>query len=279
MISTKIDFNQIQQSFKKIRTPPQNKNNGIINKMDNFQIIKVLGEGSYGRVYKGKDQTTQEIVALKEIKFDDLSDGIPASTIREITILKELKNEQNILQLKETIYQPEQKKLVLVLEYIDQDLVINGVLNCHNKRIIHRDLKPQNILINSDLEIKIADFGLSKTLSHFKEKLTKEIQTLYYRAPELLLGSDKYSTVVDSWAIGCIMYELFTFKPLFQGECEVDQIFKIFQFFGTPNKQRHQELTHLKDFNPMFPKFEEDENVQKTQEKPSSNRQKKQQQV
>jgi cyclin-dependent kinase 2 len=127
--------------------------------------------------------------------------------------------------------------------------LINGINFCHSHRIIHRDLKPQNLLIDrhstptrhSDV-LKIADFGLARAFSIPIKTLTHEIETLWYRAPEVLLGQKEYSLGVDIWAIGCIFAELVEKKPLFCGDSEIDQIFKIFQFHGTPTIKDWQNI-------------------------------------
>ena len=155
------------------------------------------------------------------------------------------------------IYSPGEKKLNLVFELLDYDLkkylnefkqtvtpytiklliyqLINGINYCHARRIIHRDLKPQNLLIDKQGNLKIADFGLARAFSLPIKTLTHEIETLWYRAPEVLLGQKQYSLGVDIWAVGCIFAELIEKRPLFCGDSEIDQIFKIFQFHGTPN--------------------------------------------
>ena len=109
-----------------------------------------------------------------------------------------------------------------------------GVAYCHSIGIMHRDLKPQNILISNNGDIKVADFGLARSFNYSitKQKYTKEIVTLWYRAPELLLGEKEYGTAVDMWSIGCIFAELITRKPFFMGDSQIDQIFKIFQYSG-----------------------------------------------
>lgn len=96
--------------------------------------------------------------------------------------------------------------------------LIKGVDYCHSKRIIHRDLKPQNILVTQDQILKIADFGLARVYSLPIKTLTHEIETLWYRAPEILLGQKEYSLGVDVWAVGCIFVELIDKKALFRGD-------------------------------------------------------------
>lgn len=128
---------------------------------------------------------------------------------------------------------------------------------CHSRRILHRDLKPQNLLINRNGELKIADFGLARAFCVPLRPYTHEVVTLWYRAPEILLGSQSYSTPVDIWSVGCIFAELLTKRPLFPGDSEIDQIYKIFRVLGTPNDDIWPGVTQLQDFNKNdFPKWE-----------------------
>lgn len=133
--------------------------------------------------------------------------------------------------------------------------LINGVNYCHSRRIIHRDLKPQNLLVDRSGNLKIADFGLARAFGIPIKTLTHEIETLWYRAPEVLLGQKQYSLGVDIWAVGCIFSELIEKKPMFNGDSEIDQIFKIFQFHGTPTPSDWSNIHKLPDFKPTFPKF------------------------
>ena len=133
--------------------------------------------------------------------------------------------------------------------------LICGVNYCHSRRIIHRDLKPQNLLVDRAGNLKIADFGLARAFGIPIKTLTHEIETLWYRAPEVLLGQKQYSLGVDIWAVGCIFAELVEKRPLFNGDSEIDQIFKIFQFHGTPTPSEWANIKKLPDFKPTFPRF------------------------
>ena len=242
--------------------------------LEKYTKVEKVGEGTYGVVYKCKVKDTNDFVALKKIRLENEDEGIPSTSIREISILKQLRH-PNIVYLIDLIHG--EKKLYLVFEYMDHDLkkfldINNGPLTpelvksylfqiliainfCHSKRILHRDLKPQNLLIDKDGIIKVADFGLARSFGIPIKTLTHEILTLWYRAPEILLGQKEYSTPVDMWSIGLIFYEMAHRKPLFAGDCEIDQIFKIFQMFGTPNEKTWPGVTKLPEFKLTFPQF------------------------
>ena len=111
------------------------------------------------------------------------------------------------------------------------------MLFCHQRRVLHRDLKPQNLLIDKSGAIKLADFGLARAFGIPVRVYTHEVVTLWYRAPEILLGSNKYSCPVDIWSIGCIFAEMANKRPLFQGDSEIDQLFRIFRVLRTPNEE------------------------------------------
>ncbi|AET38284.1 cyclin-dependent serine/threonine-protein kinase CDC28 Ecym_2566 [Eremothecium cymbalariae DBVPG len=247
--------------------------------LTNYKRLEKIGEGTYGVVYKAVDlRHAQRIVALKKIRLESEDEGVPSTAIREISLLKELKDD-NIVRLYDIVHS-DAHKLYLVFEFLDLDLkrymesvpkdqplgdkiikkfmmqLCKGIAYCHAHRIIHRDLKPQNLLVNRNGNLKLGDFGLARAFGVPLRAYTHEIVTLWYRAPEVLLGGKQYSTGVDVWSIGCIFAEMCNRKPLFSGDSEIDQIFKIFRLLGTPNESIWPDIVYLPDFKPTFPKWQ-----------------------
>uniref|UniRef100_A0A8C7RF54 cyclin-dependent kinase n=1 Tax=Oncorhynchus mykiss TaxID=8022 RepID=A0A8C7RF54_ONCMY len=257
--------------------------------MELFQKVEKIGEGTYGVVYKAKNKVTGETVALKKIRLDTETEGVPSTAIREISLLKELSH-PNIVKLCDVIHT--ENKLYLVFEFLHQDLkkfmdssvsgislplvksylfqLLQGLAFCHSHRVLHRDLKPQNLLINAQGEIKLADFGLARAFGVPVRTYTHEVVTLWYRAPEILLGCKYYSTAVDIWSLGCIFAEMvnvslhvqtfqfflqITRRALFPGDSEIDQLFRIFRTLGTPDEVAWPGVTSMPDYKPSFPKW------------------------
>ncbi len=238
----------------------------------NIDRLEKLGEGTYATVYKGKNRATGVYVALKEISLDS-EEGTPSTAIREISLMKELKHE-NIVSLYDVIHT--ENKLTLVFEYMDKDLkkymeshgnngslnpkivksfmfqLLRGVMFCHENRVLHRDLKPQNLLINSKGQLKIGDFGLARAFGIPVNTFSNEVVTLWYRAPDVLMGSRNYSTSIDIWSTGCILAEMFSGRPLFPGSSNDDQLQKIFRLMGTPNELTWPNISLLPNYRPNF---------------------------
>lgn len=244
--------------------------------MDDYVKIEKIGEGTYGVVYKGKNKKTNRLVALKKIRLESEDEGVPSTAIREISLLKELQH-ANIVALEDVLMQ--ENKLYLVFEFLSMDLkrymdtipsgqymdkmlvksytyqITQGILYCHQRRVLHRDLKPQNLLIDNNGVIKLADFGLARAFGVPVRVYTHEVVTLWYRAPEILLGSQRYSTPVDIWSIGCIFAEMVTKRPLFHGDSEIDQLFRIFRTMTTPTEETWPGVSSLPDYKPTFPNW------------------------
>jgi len=241
---------------------------------DNYEKIEKIGEGTYGVVYKARHKETSSIVALKKIRLENEDEGVPSTAMREISLLKELVH-PNVVSLQE-VYLTE-SRLYLVFEFLSMDLkryldnlpeeeyidkmllksylyqVLEALLFCHKRRVIHRDLKPQNLLIDSNGIIKLADFGLARAFIIPLRAYTHEVVTLWYRAPEVLLGCPRYATPVDMWSVGCIFAEMATKRPLFHGDSEIDQLFRIFRTMGTPTEEVWPGVTSLKAYKNTFP--------------------------
>lgn len=244
--------------------------------MENFQKVEKIGEGTYGIVYKAKDLANGgRMVALKKIRLEADDEGVPSTAMREISLLKELSSHPNVVYLYDVIHQ--QNKLYLVFEFVDQDLkkclektphrmemlqiksflyqLLAGIAFCHANRVLHRDLKPQNLLIDQYGNLKLADFGLARAFGIPIRSYTHEVVTLWYRAPEILLGAKHYSTPVDAWSIGCIFVEMVNKQPLFPGDSEIDELFRIFRVLGTPDEGNWPGVSSLPDYKTSFPKW------------------------
>lgn len=232
------------------------------------------------QVFKGRNGQTGQFVALKEIHLDS-EEGTPSTAIREISLMKELKHE-NIVSLYDVIHT--ENKLMLVFEYMDKDLkkymdsyqnpnggtrgaldpptiksfmwqLLRGIAFCHENRVLHRDLKPQNLLINSQGQLKLGDFGLARAFGIPVNTFSNEVVTLWYRAPDVLLGSRTYNTSIDIWSAGCIMAEMFTGRPLFPGTTNEDQLLKIFRLMGTPSERSWPGISSFPEYKQTWPVY------------------------
>ncbi|KAK6311572.1 hypothetical protein J4Q44_G00172360 [Coregonus suidteri] len=252
--------------------------------VDKFDIIGIIGEGTYGQVYKAKDKDTGELVALKKVRLDNEKEGFPITAIREIKILRQL-NHRSVVNMKEIVtdkqdaldFKKDKGAFYLVFEYMDHDLMgllesglcqfsqehvrsfmrqlMEGLDYCHKKNFLHRDIKCSNILLNNSGQIKLADFGLARLYNSEESRpYTNKVITLWYRPPELLLGEERYSPAIDVWSCGCILGELFTKKPIFQANQELLQLELISRLCGSPCPAAWPDVIKLPYFNTMKPK-------------------------
>ncbi|XP_027130273.1 serine/threonine-protein kinase MAK isoform X2 [Larimichthys crocea] len=221
--------------------------------MNRYTTLRQLGDGTYGSVLMGRSNESGELVAIKRMKRKFYS-WEECMNLREVKSLKKL-NHANVVKLKEVIR--ENDHLYFVFEYMKENLyqlmkdrkklfpesvirnisfqILQGLSFIHKHGFFHRDMKPENLLCMGPELVKIADFGLAREIRS-KPPYTDYVSTRWYRAPEVLLRSSTYSSPIDLWAVGCIMAELYTLRPLFPGNSEVDEIFKICQVLGTVKK-------------------------------------------
>ncbi|XP_061398083.1 cyclin-dependent kinase 12 [Musca vetustissima] len=233
--------------------------------VDVFEMIAQIGEGTYGQVYKARDNITKEMVALKKVRMDHEKEGFPITAVREIKILRQL-NHPKIVNLHEVVtdkqdaleFRKDKGSFYLVFEYMDHDLMgllasgmvdfndennasimkqlLDGLNYCHKKNFLHRDIKCSNILMNNKGQVKLADFGLARLYNadDRDRPYTNRVITLWYRPPELLLGEERYGPAIDVWSCGCILGELFLKRPLFQGNYEMVLLENISKVCGSP---------------------------------------------
>ncbi|KAF9192288.1 kinase subunit of RNA polymerase II carboxy-terminal domain kinase I [Haplosporangium sp. Z 767] len=232
---------------------------------DLYERVGQVGEGTYGKVYKARNRQTGEYVALKRIRMEAEKDGFPITAMREIKLLQSLSHSY-VVSLKELMVS--KGAVYMVFEYMDHDLtgilahpqlkfrpehikclmkqLLEGLGFLHHKGVLHRDIKGSNLLVNKLGELKLADFGLARVFQkRTKRDYTNRVITLWYRPPELILGATTYGPEVDMWSAGCIMVELFTRKPIFQGHNEIMQLDFIWKIMGTPQKESWPDVDQL----------------------------------
>ncbi|KAF7812531.1 putative serine/threonine-protein kinase [Senna tora] len=246
---------------------------GLIPKSaESYKMIDKVGQGTYSNVYKARDRDTGEIVALKKVRFDTSHPESIKFMAREITILQRL-DHPNVIKLKGLATSRMQYSLYLVFDFMQSDMariisrpeerltepqvkcymyqLLSGLQHCHDKGILHRDIKGSNLLIDKNGMLKIGDFGLANFYSpDHNRPLTSRVVTLWYRAPELLLGATDYGVGIDLWSAGCLLAEMFTGIPIMPGRTEVEQLHRIFRLCGTPSEEYWKKLKLTTTFRP-----------------------------
>ncbi|KAJ7967977.1 Serine/threonine protein kinase [Quillaja saponaria] len=244
---------------------------------DSFEKLDKIGQGTYSSVYRARDLETNNIVALKKVRFANMDPESVRFMAREILVLRRL-DHPNVMKLEGLITSRVSGSIYLIFEYMEHDLaglaatpgihfteaqikcymqqLLRGLEYCHSHGVLHRDIKGSNLLIDKDGNLKIGDFGLA-TFFHPSQKqpLTSRVVTLWYRPPELLLGATNYGVSVDLWSSGCILAELFFGKPIMPGRTEVEQLHKIFKLCGSPSEAywKKSKLQHATIFKPQHP--------------------------
>lgn len=231
-----------------------------------FDRVTQVGEGTYGKVYKAVNQVSGTTSALKRLRLETEREGFPVTALREIKLLQSLRHD-NIISLKEMMV--EEKGVFMIFGYMSHDLsgilaqptvrlteghikflfrqILSGLTYIHQRGILHRDIKGSNILVDNDGNLKLADFGLSRTIdtSNKRARYSNRVITLWYRPPELLFGATVYDGAVDNWGAGCLLVELYSRLAVFRGSDEINQLDCIFDIMGTPSNEYWPELEKL----------------------------------
>jgi serine/threonine protein kinase len=237
-----------------------------------FTKVSKIGDGTSGSVFRCFDTQNQEYVAMKVIKMDQEEDGVPAASLREVTILQNI-NHPNIIKIihRET----NDGNLMIILEYMETDLrnyiyhkrsalppallqsyayqLLSGINYLHSNGYIHRDITPSNILINKFGLLKIGDFGKARIYRHPMKRSICEMPSLWYMAPELLIEADHYGLEIDVWSAGCVIAEMARGTVLFGGDSPVDQMILICKALGTPTEKEWLEFRSLIDQHIKLP--------------------------
>ncbi|GBM79406.1 Cyclin-dependent kinase 9 [Araneus ventricosus] len=255
-----------ESHFAKLVAKLSDANFPYCNKLEDYDDLFKIGQGTFGEVFKARHRTSKKVVALKRVLTENTNEGFPITALREIKILQQLKN-KNVVSLIDTCRSKKSTSgschvvsFYLVFEFCEHDLaglisnrslkftlaeikgvmkqLFNGLFFIHSSNILHRDIKAANILITKDGVLKIADFGLARPYSENKcaekpNKFTNKVITLWYRPPELLLGERNYGPPIDLWGSGCVMAEMWTRTPIMQGDSEQHQLALITRLCGS----------------------------------------------
>lgn len=228
--------------------------------VDCYERLNFIDEGTYGRVFRARDRETGLVYALKQVKLAGEREGFPVTALREVSVLLALRHE-NVVHVREVVVGSTMDKIYMVMEYAEHDVrsvlermrhpysqsevkslvqqILRGVAHMHARWVLHRDLKTANLLLNHEGVVKVCDFGLARRCGDPPAgSLTPGVTTLWYRAPEVLLGDTRYTSAVDMWSVGCVFAELALGEALFPGRGELDQMQRIFSVLGRPTEER-----------------------------------------
>ncbi|MCJ1388011.1 hypothetical protein MMC18_000855 [Xylographa bjoerkii] len=230
---------------------------GDCTSIDSFEQLNQLGEGTYGVVHRARERTSGKIIALKQIRMssEERQNGIPITALREIAILRSLKHVNIVNVLDVAVGSKDLDEIYMVMEYAEQDManlldelnvqfslsqvkclfrqLLGGLDYLHKNDIIHRDVKMQNLLLTAKGVLKLADFGMAREYS--PRPLTPGVVTIWYRAPEILLGTKYYTQSVDMWSAGLILAELLLSTPCLTGDTPIEQLALIVKLLGSPS--------------------------------------------
>lgn len=231
---------------------------------DAYSVRRYLGSGSYG-VVAAAEHADLGVCAIKKMGNVFKSELTATRTLREVLLTMQMEHE-NVIDVKDLMTSPScdgsgGTDLYVVTTLMDTDLhrvirsqqplsdqhvqfflyqTLRALKYIHSAGVLHRDLKPSNLLVNENCDLRITDFGLARSVTHGAEKgrrgLTEYVVTRWYRAPELVLGTDTYAKAIDMWSVGCILAEMINRKPLFPGEHHVDQLDRIITVLGSPSE-------------------------------------------
>ncbi|XP_059290316.1 probable serine/threonine-protein kinase At1g54610 [Lycium ferocissimum] len=253
-------------------------NGWIPRRADTFEKTDKIGQRTYSNVYKARNCLLNKVVALKKVRVDNLDPKSVKFMAREIITLRRLGDHPNVIKLEGLVTSKMSCSLYHVFDCMEYDLkgiqeqkgtkfsepeikcymhqLLKGLDHCHSRGILHRDVTTSNLLVDKDGILKIADFGRSTFFDPEQSRpLTSRIVTLWYRPPELLLGSDSYGFGVDLWGVGCVLGELFTGKPIMPGRTEVEQLYEVFKLCGSPSDDfwKNSQLPNATIFKPQKP--------------------------
>lgn len=224
---------------------------------DNYRILACVGKGTYGTVWKALHKASGEVRAIKKLVGGLGIQHASRQIARECLILRRLRH-PNVVMLHEYLPGEAENDIYLIFDFVETSLLVllqlsglrpgqarnltyqtlKGLLYLHSAEILHRDLKPENLLVSREGVLKIVDFGLSRGLPTHSRYMTNDVATLWYRPVELLLGGYTYNYGVDIWSLGCIVYEMCTREPLFNGDDTRQTLLLVFSELGWPTDRK-----------------------------------------